>query len=488
MTSHHLACDLGAESGRVMLGTLAKGRIKVEELHRFPNTPIETEGRRYWNVEALFEGVRAGLKAAGSRKLPVASVSADSWGVDYLLLDSSGSIIPPTFHYRDSRTVEGVRRVYARTNWAAVFAETGIQFMPINTLFQLAAESPERLDGAAQLLNIGDGFNFLLSGVARAEQSLASTSQLYNPRARAWSKLLIETLALPARLFPPIVSPGTRLGPLRPGLARETGLAATVQVIATCSHDTGCAVAAVPASGGDWAYLSSGTWSLMGVECAEPVISEQSRDLNFTNEIGFGGTVRFLKNIIGLWLVQECRRHWAQAGRNYEYAELTELAARSPPFLALVNPADERFMSPGGMPGKIAAFCRESGQPVPADPGAVVRCALESLALFYRRTARQLEQVTGREIRRLHVVGGGSKNALLNQFVANALEIPVIAGPAEASAIGNLLIQGIALGQLPSIAAARDVVRNSTRITAVMPRDTAHWRAAYARLEKLLRT
>ena len=479
MISHHLACDLGAESGRVMLGTLDAGKLTVEEIHRFPNTPIQQDGRIYWDIAALFDGVKAGLKKAAARKLPLASISTDSWGVDYVLLDAEGSIIPPTFHYRDSRTEQGVGNAYAKTDWNTIFAETGIQFLPFNTIFQLAAEKPERLAKAHRLLNIGDGFNFLLSGVAQAEQSLASTSQLYNPRTRTWSKPLIETLGLPPGLFPPLVPSGTRLGQLRPELAEATGLPAGLEVIATCSHDTGAAVAAVPVSGPDWAYLISGTWSPMGIETPEPILTGACRDQGFTNETGCGGTVRLLKNLVGLWLVQECRRHWAKAGPDYDYPTLTRLAEQAPPFVSLIDPADPRLMSPGDMPEKIAAFCRETKQPVPASPGAFVRCALESLALSYRRTFEQIEELTGRKIRRLHVLGGGSKNALLNQFIANALGIPVIAGPAEASATGNLLIQAIALGHLPSLAAARDVVRRSSAIETVSPRETAPWRTAY---------
>jgi rhamnulokinase len=486
MPSHHIACDLGAESGRVMLGTLADGKLAVEEIHRFPNTPLDCRGQMHWDITALFDGVKAGLKKAAARGLPIASVSADSWGVDYVLLDADGAILPPTFHYRDARTAEGVKRVCARTDWKTIFAETGIQFMPINTLFQLAAEKPERLARAHRLLNIGDGFNFLLSGVAKAEQSLASTTQLYNPRSKTWSKFLIESLGLPPDLFPPIVPSGTCLGPLRPEIIQETGLP-PLEVIATCSHDTGAAVAAMPAPEGDWAYLSSGTWSLMGVEVAEPIITDASRELAFTNEIGCGGTVRFLKNIIGLWILQECRRHWAKAGQECDYTTLTRLALNSSPFTSLINPADPRFMSPDDMPQTIAAFCRETNQPAPSDPGAFVRCILESLALFYRHTLLQIEQLTGRKISRLHLVGGGSKNTLLNQFIANALGIPVVAGPVEASAMGNLLIQAIALGHLPSLAAAREVVRNSAAIEIVQPQSTESWSAAHRGLEKLLR-
>ncbi len=481
---NYLACDLGAESGRLILGSLTNGRLTLEELHRFPNTPVKSGQSLHWDIPKLFEEVTVALKKAAQRRLPIASISTDSWGVDYLLYGADGALISPTFHYRDARTARGVTTAYAKTDWPTIFAETGIQFMALNTIFQLAAETPERLKAAQQLLLIADAFNYFMSGNAKAEVSLASTSQLYNPQTKTWSKRLLKALQLPEELFPAIVPSGTRLGPLKPALARETGLA-NVEVIASCSHDTGAAVAAVPAQGERWAYLSSGTWSLMGVELPQPLISDACRELNFTNEIGFGDTVRLLKNIIGLWLVQECRRHWAKEGREYDYATLTQLAADAPPFVSLINPADPRFVSPDDMPAKIAAYCTENGQPVPATPGAMVRCALESLALLYRRTLLQIEQLAGHKIERLHIVGGGSRNALLNQFAANALQIPVLAGPVEATAAGNILVQAIALRELPSLSAARDLMRASSELSQVKPQDAKVWEGAYARFLKL---
>jgi rhamnulokinase len=325
----------------------------------------------------------------------------------------------------------------------------------------------------------------LLCGIGKNEESLASTTQLYNPRTRTWSKQLIETLGLPAGIFTEIVPSGTRLGPLRPEIAKATGLSG-VQVIASCSHDTGAAVAAVPASGKDWAYLSSGTWSLIGVELPKPIITDECREWNVTNEIGFGGSVRFLKNIIGLWLVQECRREWAAQGQQYDFAALEEMATAAPPFVSLINPADPRFLSPGDMPAKIAAVCQELKQPVPADPGAMIRCVYESLALLYRRTLHRIERLANRNVKRVHIVGGGSKDATLNQFTANALQIPVLAGPAEATAIGNLLVQAITLGHLPSLAAARRVVRDSLEIVTVEPKAAKEWNQAYKRFEGLV--
>lgn len=487
MTTHYLACDLGAESGRLMLGTLADGRLELAEIRRFPNVPVRQGDSLCWNLRALFDELTAGLKQAGALGRPVAGISTDSWGVDYVLFDAAGQMLEPTYHYRDGRTARGVQAVQARIPWPELFEETGLQFLPFNTIFQLGAETPERLAAARLILGVGDAFNHWLGGAARFEESLASTTQLYNPRTRAWSARLLQTLGLRADLFPPLVPSGTRLGPLRPDLAEASGLRG-VEVVASCSHDTGAAVAAVPGRGEDWAYLSSGTWSLMGVELGTPVIHAAVREANFTNEIGFGGSVRFLKNIIGLWMVQECRREWARQGREYDYATLTRLAAEAPPFAALVNPADPRFLPPGDMPGRIAECCRQTGQPVPESPGAVIRCVLESLALLYRRTLRQIETLTGRRIARLHIVGGGSRNALLNQFTANAIQRPVLAGPVEATAAGNVLVQAIALGHLPSLAAAREVVRASFPPTTVEPAETAAWDAAAERFEALTAT
>lgn len=485
MPTHYLACDLGADSGRLMLGSLDNGKIALEELHRFPNGPVKTSGALHWNLDGLFNELKAGLKKAAARGLPIASISSDSWGVDYVLYDERGLPILPVWCYRDSRTACGVENAKAKIEWPVIYAETGIQFMALNTIYQLAAESPALLARAKMLLMIGDAFNYYCSGVARNEVSNASTTQLYNPQTKTWSKRILAALNLREEIFAPLCASGTRLGPMKKGLLAETGLA-PMEVIATCSHDTGAAVAAVPASGGNWAYLSSGTWSLMGVETPDPVINEQSRTLGFTNEIGYGNTVRLLKNIIGLWIVQECRRHWAKEGRKYDYGALETMAAEAPPFVSLINPDDSRFLSPDNMPRKIAEFCAETGQPAPASHAAYVRCIYESLALFYRATLRKLERLTVRKIEKLHIVGGGSQATTLNQLAANALKIPVLAGPTECTALGNVLIQAITLGHLESHAAAREVVRNSVELKTFTPQNAAEWDAAAARFEKLL--
>jgi rhamnulokinase len=485
MPTHYLACDLGAESGRLMLGTLAEGKIILEELHRFPNGPVKTSGALHWNFDALLNELKTGLKKAAAKNLPIASISTDSWGVDYVLYDERGLIMQPVWCYRDSRTAGGVENANDKVDWPTIYSETGIQFMAINTIYQLAAETPERLANAKLLLLIGDAFNYFCSGVARNEVSNASTTQLYNPQMQTWSKKIFSALKLREEMFAPICASGTKLGPMKKNLATEVGLP-QIEVIASCSHDTGAAVAAVPASGENWAYLSSGTWSLMGVELPAPVINEKGRALGFTNEIGYGNSVRLLKNIVGLWIVQECRRQWAKEGKKYDFAALEQLSAAAPPFVSLINPDDPRFLSPDNMPKKIAEFCEETGQPAPANHGAFMRCIYESLALFYRVTLRRIERFTGRKIERLHIVGGGSKDATLNQYAANAMKIPVLAGPTECTALGNILVQAIALGHLPSHAAAREVVRNSFELKTFTPQDSAQWDAAAARFEKLL--
>ncbi|MDB6038652.1 MAG: carbohydrate kinase [Verrucomicrobiales bacterium] len=484
MATHYLACDLGAESGRLIMGTLDDGKLSLLEIHRFPNIPLQSSEGLHWNIEGLLSELRTGLKKAGALKLPISSISTDSWGVDYVLFDRNQQLIAPTFHYRDTRTRLGVERTLSRVDWPSIFSETGIQFMPINTLYQLASEPSERLEDAQLLLGIGDAFNFYLSGVARAEESLASTFQCFNPVQSCWSQKLLDAIGVPRRIMPETVASGTRIGHLKPELANPSELP-EIEVIATCSHDTGAAVAAIPAEGSNWAYLSSGTWSLMGVELDKPVLSEICRDLNFTNELGYGGTVRLLKNIVGLWLVQECRRAWQHEGHDYDYTTLAQLAADSPSFAALIDPEAPRFLEAGNMARNIADFCQETGQKTPTSHGAIIRCALESLALQYGRILRQLEQLTGQRIDRLHIVGGGSKNKILNQFAANATGVTVFAGPTEATAAGNILVQALALNHLDSLPSARAVVRNSYSMERFDPQDSEAWKVARKQFEAL---
>jgi rhamnulokinase len=486
--SSYIACDLGAGSGRVILGSIVDGKLTLDEIHRFTSEPVRMGDSIRWNVIGIFQELKAGLRKVAESGRQVASVSVDSWGVDYALLNARQPLLALPHQYRDPRT----DAVYEATVKEAgtkelIFAETGLQFMSINTLYQLIAEleqNPDLLGVADQFLNIGDYVNFLFSGAAKAEQSLASTTQIYNPRTRGWSKELIKAFGLPERIFPEIVPSGTKLGKLLLEIREETNLP-EIDVIASCSHDTGAAVAAVPATGDDWAFLSSGTWSLIGVELPSPLINEKVRACNFTNEGGFGGTTRFLKNITGMWLLQELQREWKREGRELDYDELTRQAAKAEPFRSLINPSDDRFAKPGNMAEKIAAFCRETGQPAPETQGQFARCVYESLALLYRSTLDDVEQLTGRTIRKLHIVGGGSKSTLLNQFAGNATGRTVVAGPVEATAAGNVLIQAIALGHVGSLAAAREIVRASFPVQEFKPEQNAEWQRAAERFAQI---
>ncbi len=472
----------------MILGRLGEGRVTIEEVHRFPNGAVKIAGSLRWDILRIFEELKIGLRKVAAKGVAAQSLSVDSWGLDYALTGAGQPLLSLPHSYRDARTDSTFAAAMCAPGPEPIFAETGIQFMQVNTLYQLIAErenSGQLLSLADRFLMIADYVHFLFSGVAVAEESLASTTQLYNPVTRKWSERLIEMFALPAHIFPPLVAPGTKLAPLLPAVAAEIDMGA-VQVIATCSHDTGAAVAAVPACGGeDWAYLSSGTWSLIGVELPQPLLDDTVRAHNFTNEAGFGGTTRFLKNIVGLWLLQECRRTWTRAGQEYNYGTLATEAEHAAPFRSLINPNDARFLKPDEMPEKIAAYCRETSQPTPETPGQFTRCIYESLALLYRRTLDEIVSVTGRRIARLHIVGGGSQSALLNQFAANATGRTVLAGPVEATALGNLLIQAIALGHLGSLADLRQTVAASSVITEYLPQESGVWQEAFARFQRL---
>lgn len=485
---HYIACDLGAESGRVMLGRLDDGKLTLEEIHRFANGPVRVNGSLRWDLLRLFDEMKKGLGKIAARGIKPDSLSCDSWGVDYVWLREREPMLSVPFHYRDPLRNEGAfERAFAVVPAETIFAETGIQFMTINTLYQLQADLVSRpwvFKSADCFLNIGDYFNFLFSGVVRAEESLASTTELYNPKKHRWSRTLQSKFKLPKKLFPEVVPSGSVLGPLLPDVAAETGLA-DLRVVASCSHDTGAAVAAVPVSGNNWAYLSSGTWSLLGLESKKPIITEQSRAHNFTNEVGYGGSIRFLKNIIGLWIQQECRRAWAREGHAYEYTGMAAMAEKVPPLRVLINPNNPRFGTPDRMPQKIVDYCHETNQTPPATHGEFVRCILESLALLYRRTLDEMEEIAGKKLTTLHIVGGGSHNLLLNRLSANATGRTIIAGPSEATAIGNVLIQALALGHLASLDELRRVVRESFAVTTCKPEDSAIWQQAYERFRQL---
>lgn len=484
MQKHYLACDLGAESGRLVHGSIAEERLSITEIHRFPNRPIRTGNSIQWNIPELFDELTKGLSKAAAMGHPYSSISCDSWGVDYLLFDENSTLMTPVFHYRDPRTQKGMDRTIEKIVWPTIFSETGIQLMPINTLFQLAAEEPGRLEKAQKLLGVGDGFNFMLGANPVIEISMASTFQLYNPATAEWSGTLRSKMGFPSHIFPAIVPSGSRIGKLKAELQEMSGLG-ELDIVATCSHDTGAAVAAVPAEGQAWAYLSSGTWSLMGVERPSPILSDSCRDLNFTNEIGYGNTIRLLKNISGLWLLQESRRVWSEQGNDLDYRTLTQLAKEAAPFQSMIDPTDARFVVPSDMTDAIRSFCRETHQAEPKTPGEITRCILESLALLYRRTIQDLETLTGDSIDTLHVVGGGSKNELLNQLSANATQRQVLAGPVEATAAGNIIIQALALGHLKDLQAARKLVRQSSDMKTYHPRDKELWEEANRRFEQV---
>jgi rhamnulokinase len=473
MRAHNfLACDLGAESGRVMLGAISAGdgRLTLEELHRFANEPVQLPTGLYWDAFRLFHEILRGLTVAGrGRRLEVAGIGIDTWGVDFGLLGCDGALVDNPRHYRDARNNGIMERTFTAVPREQVFADTGIQFMQFNSVFQLYAAQlggAPALEIADKLLFMPDLFNYWLTGERAAELTIASTSQFYNPRERRWATELFDRLGLPSRILPQIVPPGQRLGSLLPHVANATGLR-DATVYTTASHDTAAAVAAVPARGNDWCYISSGTWSLMGVELDAPLINERSLAENLTNEVGFGGRIRLLKNIAGLWLVQECRRAWAAAGQDYSYAELTQMAADSPAYGAYIDP--DQFLEPGQMPDRIASHCRENAIPVPDNPGAMIRAILESLAERYRQVLGAIESLTGRSIGTVHIVGGGSKNRLLNQLVADVTGRVVVAGPGEATAAGNVLVQAIGSGLLPDLEEGRELVRRSFEVETFEP-------------------
>jgi rhamnulokinase len=482
-----VAIDFGAESGRAMLGVLADSRLTLAEKHRFANPHGRLAGHLHWDVLAQWEQIKAGLRlAAGGEALD--GVGVDTWGVDFALLGRGGELLGNPYMYRDGRTDGIMERTFARVSRREIFQATGLQFMQLNTLFQLLAMQEARssaLAAAQTLLLMADLFHYLLSGVCRSEYSIASTTQMLDPLRRTWATDLLARLDLPTHILTPIVPAGTVLGPLAADVAAECGVPAC-PVIAPASHDTASAVAAVPAEAGtDWCYISSGTWSLMGVELAEPVVTDKSLAYNYTNEGGLGGTIRFLKNIMGLWPLQECRRAWQAQGVELSYAEIARAAAAAPPLRALINLEHPPLLSPGDMPGKIARYCLQTGQQPPADHGAMARAIFESLALTYRRTIEGLEDILGRRIGLIHIVGGGSQNLLLNQMTADACARPVLAGPVEATAAGNVLVQALAAGHLPDRAAIRQVVRESFPVQRFDPRDTQPFEAAYARFCEL---
>jgi rhamnulokinase len=486
----YLGIDLGAESGRVMAGMWDGRVMAIEELHRFPNGPVHLAGTLRWDTPRLWTEIERGL-AEGARRYGnrVRSVGVDTWALDYALLSKSGEMLGLPFNYRDPRTRGVIGQMTNVATRAEIFEASGLQFMEINTLPQLIAHqrrSPEILGAASRFLMIPDYFNYLLCGASVAEFTNATTTQFFHPRRRAWSVELLEKFGLPSSMLPEVVEPGTRLGGLLPDVAARSGLGA-VEVVAPATHDTGSAVAAVPTADtgrANWAYISSGTWSLLGIETPRAILTPAALARNVTNEGGVDGTYRLLKNIMGLWILQRCRGAFLERGRLFSYSELVRLSAEATPFQSLVDPDDPRFLNPPDMPAAMASFCRDTGQPEPRTEGAFARCALESLALKYNVVLGWIEELAGVKIDVIHVVGGGSRNVQLNQFTADACQRRVLAGPTEATVFGNLLAQARALGELGSLAQLRAAARDSAETREFNPSNPGDWAEARERMAR----
>jgi rhamnulokinase len=484
MSASYLAVDLGAESGRVVLGRFDGGRVSLEEIHRFPNVPVLLPDGLHWDVLRILTEVEEGLARAAQEE-EIEGVGVDSWGVDFGLLDRGGALVSNPYHHRDGRTEGMMEEAFGLVPREEIYRTTGIQFLPINTLYQLLAmRGSPLLEAAETMLLIPDLINYWLTGEKACEYTNATTTQLLD-LAGGWTQNLFERMNLPSRILAPVVPPATELGPLITGVAEEIG--AKPPVFAVASHDTASAVVAVPAQGSDFAYISSGTWSLVGVETSEPVVTQEAMEANFTNEGGFGGRTRFLKNVMGLWILQECRRQWAKEGYAYSYEELAGLAEDAPFAGPLVDPDHPAFLAPGDMPARIRCFCEETGQRPPEEPAAVTRCVFESLALKYRYAIEQAQGLTGRTVGTVNVVGGGSQNALLCQLTADASRFPVAAGPVEATAMGNVMVQAFARGRVGSREEIRAVVGDSFETSAYEPGgDADEWSGLYERFSRLI--
>jgi rhamnulokinase len=490
-TGNYLAFDLGASSGRAMLGTLRDGRLELAEIHRFPNGAKEIDGALFWDFEALWGEIKVGLRKAAEQVPDLAGIGVDTWGVDYALLRADGSFARLPYMYRDQRNIGVDQKVHRHVSPEELYRRTGLQFMPFNTIFQLFAhreQHPEDLVGTT-LLMMPDAIIHRLSGAAACEYTDASTTGLLDARARSWDVELIDRVGLPRGIFPPLARPCARAGTLRPEVQQEVGCG-PVPVWHVGGHDTASAVASVPADmSRPWAYISCGTWALLGTELAEPTLTEAARQASYTNEGGLDRTIRFLTNITGLWLLQECRRVWQEGGLDWSYAEMADMACRAPAFCYLINPNDPVFSTPGDMPARIEQACREAGTGQPPDAAALIRCVLDSLALSFKVKLEELAGLTGARYDFLHIVGGGCQNRLLMQLTADVIGLPVVAGPAEATAIGNILAQAIGAGQVGSLPDARELVRRSFDVETYRSspdRDLAAIAAAIARFRVLL--
>ncbi|NIA06962.1 MAG: rhamnulokinase [Actinobacteria bacterium] len=485
----YIAVDLGAESGRVMLGTVSAEKLSLEEIFRFANNPIKEDGHLKWDFDGLFSQIKTGIaKAIKQSDGEISGIGVDSWGVDFGLLDENGELIENPYHYRDSRTEGVMEKAFELMDKGDIYRNSGIQFMPINTVYQLLAmrlANSQALAKAKKLVFMADLVSRCLCGRAYAEYTLASTSQLMDMRTGQWSQAIFDKLALPLEIMPEVIKPGTIAGQLTPQICEELGCG-PIRLIAVGSHDTADAVAAVPVNSNSWEYLSSGTWSLIGIETPQAIINDKSEKYSFTNEGGVEDTIRFLKNIVGLWILQECRRQWQREGTDLSYAELTSMAKDASPFAAYMDPDYGEFLSPGNMPEKINQYLTKTGQYKLDDKGQIVRLILESLAFKYREVIEAIEDTTSQRLDVLHIVGGGIKNELLCQFAANATGKKVIAGPVEATACGNILMQALACGQIGSLAQGRHLVGKSFELKKYHPEEPGIWSARHQEIKKQL--
>jgi rhamnulokinase len=492
----YLAVDMGASSGRHVVGRFDGNRFSLEEIYRFENGPVAVGDHLFWDVLGLWNHVQIGMRAAAQRHgADLKSIGVDTWGVDFGLLDKDDQLVGNPFHYRDRRNEGMLVAAQKSVSKEEIFAQTGLQFMEINTLYQLLSmklSKSAQFDAARSFLMMPDLFNWLLTGIKSNERTNASTTQFYNPQQHAWALPLLKKLELPTHILGNLVEPGMRLGHLRTSVADATNLK-HLEVIAPGTHDTASAVMAVPVDKQgtglvpNWCYISSGTWSLMGVEIRQPIITDKCLKLNFTNEAGVGGTTRLLKNISGLWLIQECRRIWNQSGRNLTWDDLNHFSATADPLVSLINPDAPDFLSPASMPEAIRSFCHRTGQPVPNDEGAIIRCCVESLALRYRVVLGMLEELIGGKLQTIHIVGGGTQNRQLSKATADACNRTVITGPIEATAIGNVMMQAVALGDIGSIDQARQIVRKSFLVEHFEPKHSAEWDDAFGRFQEICR-
>jgi len=485
--NYFLAFDLGASSGRAMLGILENSELQLTEIHRFKNQMAQIHGHFYWNIFSLFDELKTGLrKCISEYKIQPLSFGIDTWGVDYSLITKTGQLAGLPFAYRDHRTDDAMDEFFKILPKKETYLLSGIQFLQFNSLFQLFSSVRENyppLQIADGLLFTPDSLNYLFTGVKKNEYTIASTSQMLKPGKAEWEEQLFKAAGIPETLQQEMVQPGTVLGLALPEIDEQTGCG-EITCVAVASHDTASAVVSVPAEGENWAYLSSGTWSLLGIESAEPIVSEETLAMNFTNEGGVDGTTRFLKNIMGMWLIQECKRIW-DAEKEMSWQEIVELSQLAEPFKCLINPDDSNFLNPGNMPEAIREYCRKTDQYVPESKGEIARCIYDSLVLKYKYTLRQIESVTGKNIEKLHIIGGGAHNEMLNQLTADATGIPVIAGPAEATAIGNIMMQAKAMGFVTTLEEIRKMVRNSFPVKTYEPSAQADWEKAYSKFKQL---